>query len=383
MDVLVVGAGPAGSSVAKHLAEKGAEVLIIEKRQEIGAPKRCGEGLSRSALERMGLEPDPKWICQEIQRARVYAPNGKSVTAEFDGPEGWVIERKVFDKELAKLAVEAGAQIRTKTELLELERDRDCWRVKTNRGEERPKVLVAADGVESQTARLAGLNTTLELSDIASCAQFELSGIDIDPEEIRLYFGRKIAPGGYVWVFPKGKRTANVGVGVRRPFAEKPAINYLQEFVEKAFPDASVLEVNAGGVPVGGLMKDMVLDGFLAVGDAAHQVNPIHGGGIAEAWVAGRIAAEVIAEALKHQDWSKSRLNEYNRRWWKERGEKLEKLWKLRKVVESLTDDDLNWLADQLSGEDLVELARASKFKLFASILVKRPKLAILARKLF
>lgn len=387
-DVIIVGVGPAGSSVARHCAEKGLSVLAVEKRQEIGSPKRCGEGLSRSAVERMNIKVEPSWALKVIKGASVYAPNGKKVVVDFDGPEGWIIERKQFDKYLARLASKAGAKILTKTEVYDVKREGKELKVFLKSGNEtydvKCKVLVACDGIESRIARLMGIDTTISLSDVASCVQFEMSGIRIDPNRIELYFGNEIAPGGYVWIFPKGKDTANVGIGVRKPFSKASALVYLKKFINNRenLRKGSIIEVNSGGVPVGGFLKTMVDDNFVIVGDAAHQVNPIHGGGIAEAYVAGRIAGEVIAKAVKKGDYSKTTLLEYERKWWKERGEKLKKLLKLREVVEKLSDEELNWLADYLKGEELVDLARASGIKKLAFILMKKPKLVNLARKL-
>ncbi len=387
-DVIVVGAGPAGSSVARYCAEKGLHVLAAEKRQEIGSPKRCGEGLSKAAAERMEIKVDASWVSRLIKGVSIYAPNGKKITADFDGPEGWVIERKQFDKYLAKIAVQAGARILTKTEVTAVKRRGSKLSVFMRSGgesfEATCRILVACDGIESRIPRLMGLDTTLMLSDVASCAQFEMTGISIDPDRIELYFGNEIAPGGYVWIFPKGKDTANVGIGVRKPFSKKHALSYLKAFIgnHEALRKGSTIEANSGGVPVGGFLKSMTADNFLVVGDAAHQVNPIHGGGIAEAYVAGRIASEVIVKTIRSGDYSKASLSEYERRWWKERGEKLKKILKLRHVVESLSDEELNWLADYLKGEELVDFARASGFKRLAFILMKKPKLIPLAKKL-
>jgi digeranylgeranylglycerophospholipid reductase len=187
-----------------------------------------------------------------------------------------------------------------------------------------------------------------------------------------------------VWIFPKGKDTANVGIGVRKPFSKKSAVRYLRDFVNsrESLKKGSVIEVNSGGVPVGKFLDKMVDDNFMVVGDAAHQVNPIHGGGIAESYVAGKIASDVIVKASKTGDFSKASLSEYERRWWKERGDKLKKVLKLRHVVESLNDDELNWLAEYLKGDDLVDFARASGLKKLALILMKKPRLVSLARKL-
>jgi digeranylgeranylglycerophospholipid reductase len=387
-DVVVVGGGPAGSSAAKNLALKGLRVAMLEKRQEIGAPKRCGEGLSLSTMEIIGDIPG-RCIAQRISGAAIYAPNMKRVSVDFGKDTGYVVERKVFDKWLAFEASRAGAYVQAKTEAKGLLKDGDFVSgviVETG-GEEqevKAKVVVAADGVESTVARKAGLDTTNSLKNIDSGYQYEMSNLRIeDPRKIHLYFGNQVAPRGYVWIFPKGKDVANVGIGTA--LAEKPAKAYLDAFIQghpEIFKGSGIIEVNAGGIPVGGFMEDMVMDGFVAVGDAAHQVNPIHGGGMKEGTIAGRLAADVIARCLRSGDVSKKALSEYNRLWWKERGRKLKKVERLREVVEKLTDDDLNMLADSLTGEMLIELSRGNKLAGLARMMMRKPSLVRLARHL-
>ncbi|MFC2143832.1 geranylgeranyl reductase family protein [Candidatus Aenigmatarchaeota archaeon] len=389
-DVIIVGAGPSGSGAAVAAAKAGAKVLVLEKRQEIGAPKRCGEGLSMSTMKRMGIEKDDSWIRRKIIGFTAYSPDGRFVRHDYEnGPEGYIIERKVFDKHLAEKAVEAGAKVISRAEVTRLlKKDGKVCGVEVEindkKEEIKGKIVIAADGIESKIAREAGINTTLKLSDAISGAQFEMANIDIDPDRIEMYFGNDMAPGGYVWIFPKGKHIANVGIGIRKPYAKKRAIEYLKEFIEKrpGLRKGSILEVNSGGVPVGGLMSDMVTDNFMVVGDAAHHVNPIHGGGIGEAWVGGAVAGEVAAEAIKNGDTSKKFLDRYNKLWWEKRGNKMKKLVKFREVVESFSDDDLNWIVDFLKGEDLVEFSRSSGFGTFVKILMKRPSLIRHARKL-
>ena len=389
-DIVIVGGGPAGSSAAMTAAKAGLSVLMVEKRAEIGSPKRCGEGLSKSALERMGLEKDDSWVCRTVLGASAYAPNGKKITIDYKGPEGWVIERKVFDKWLAKKAVHAGAKVLAKTDAVSLiKEDGKVSGVTLESGGKKwdvhAKLVIAADGVESKMAREAGIDTTLRLVDVASGVQFEMAGVDIDPDRIELYFGNDVAPAGYAWIFPKGKNEANVGIGVRKPWSKKTALEYLNDFVESkpGLKKGSIVEVNGGGVPVGALMEDMVADNFMIVGDAAHQVNPIHGGGIAESFVAGRMASQIASQAIRKGDTSKEALSEYNRIWWSERGERLSKLVRLREVTESLSDEELNWLAEYLQGEDLIEFARSSSLKKLGIILMKKPRLIGLAKKLF
>ena len=78
-DVIVVGAGPAGSSAAKHAALDGANVILIDKKSEIGSPKRCAEGVSIQGLEKLGIEPNPRWVTQEIKDVKLQAPDGTNV----------------------------------------------------------------------------------------------------------------------------------------------------------------------------------------------------------------------------------------------------------------------------------------------------------------
>lgn len=388
-DVIVVGSGPGGSSVAKKCAELGLSAAVFEKRQEIGSPKRCGEGLSSHSADMLDLKIPPQAITQTINGCIVYAPNGKEAVIDFGKTAGYILERKYFDKWLAMEASRAGAYIQAKTCVTGVLKNNGFVsgvraEFENEPFEARAKIVVAADGVESKVARWAGLNTTSQLLDIDSGYQFEMSNIDIsDEHKIHLYFGTKIAPRGYVWVFPKGKDVANVGVGVA--LCEKPARYYLEEFVknEPTLSKGSILEVNSGGIPVGGFLKDMTLNGFLAVGDAAHQVNPIHGGGMKEATIAGQIAAEVIADAIQKNDLSKSALQPYNKRWWEARGNELQRVQKLREVIEKLSDDDINGLADSgIKGEDLMEMSRGKRFSVLAKVLMKNPKLVTLARHL-
>ena len=383
-DIVIVGAGPGGSACAKTAAENGMKVLLVEKRKEIGSPKRCGEGLSLAAFKRINIKPEGAWLRQSIKGAFVFSPSGKRVDAYYTDEAGYVIERKMFDKWIAEQASYAGAKILAGTRATGLIKEGEKItgiKIKNLDGEfnVKAKIIVAADGVESLVARWAGMQTGHKVADSCSGAQFEMSNIDLeDPHMLEIYMGNGIAPGGYIWIFPKGDRLANVGIGTRYNFAKgKTAYQYLKEFVDSRpnLSKGSILEINTGCIPVGGPLKDISADNLMVVGDAAHQVNAIHGGGIGEAMKAGQIAGEVAAKCIKQGDCSALALKEYDRRWDEERGERLSKLVKLRTVVEELTDKELDYLADQLSGEDIIGLAGAKGYMKFAKILSKRPKL--------
>jgi digeranylgeranylglycerophospholipid reductase len=285
-DVIVVGAGPGGSIAARTAAEE-CDVLLLEKRQEIGSPVRCAEGVDKERFSEF-IQPDKKWIASEIHRYRANAPDGTMIelSGEEIGLEGvYVLERKLFDRELAKSAARAGAHVvvRTRATGLIVE-DGVVKGVKINRlGENfevHSKVVIGADGVESQVGRWGGINTTLVLKDIESCAQYYMTNVDEAEGTIGAYVG-SVAPGGYAWLFPKGEKTANIGLAVlASKLNGKRPIDYLNEFVAKNFPDGQPAELVMGGVPASDELKTIAGNGLLLVGDAARCGDPITGGGI-------------------------------------------------------------------------------------------------------
>lgn len=389
-DAVVVGAGPAGSIAARVLAEKGVKTLVVEKKQEIGTPKRCAEGISINGLEKIGLKPDPRWATNEINGSIVYSPSGRRVTCKFT--KGYILERKIFEKHLAMNAIRAGARYMVKTRALEVIKENE--KVTGIRaefmGEEfeiNSKLLIAADGVDSKIAKSAGIDTTNKMSDYHSGFQYEMAGLNLEQRNIlHVYFGCDIAPKGYIWIFPKGEDIANVGIGILASKSEEGnrAKDYLDRFIDshgEIFRNSSPIEINAGGIPVSSSLDTFVMDGLMLVGDAAHQVNPIHGGGIAIAMKAAELCAEVGAEAIKEGNVSRERLYEYETTWKETEGAKLQKLFRMRAFLEKLEDKDFERFAEILSGEDIMKLIDA-KYKFLLKIFVRKaPQVLPLARK--
>jgi len=385
VECLVIGAGPAGSMAAKELASKGIETIVIEKRQEIGAPKRCAEGVSKHSLEKLGIKVHELGIARTIKGAVLYSPSGKKVVMEGQGMEGYVLERKVFEKYLASEAIKEGARYMVKTQATDMVRENGRWRVsiKNLDGEDEiiANLVIGADGVESKVGRWAGLKTLNRLTDYHSGIQFEMAGVNADENYIHLFFGNEVAPLGYAWIFPKAF-SANVGLGILEKGAKMRAYDYLKKFIEEhedIFKNASPIEINSGGVPVAHF-TGMAADGVMLVGDAAQLVNPIHGGGIVRAMHSSIMAAEVAEQALKEKNLSKERLMEYENMWNEEYEEKTNKLLKLRSFLEKLEDKDFELLADILEGEDIFQLTQA-KLSFFLKKLIKRPSLMGLATK--
>ena len=363
-DVVVVGAGPAGSIAAKTAALKGLDVLLIEKRQEIGDPVRCAEGVKKISI-RKHIEPDNRWICADVKGSRIFSPDGTKVEmseAISGGEVGYVLERKVFDRALAYEAAIAGADVMVKTRATGLVIEDGFVRGVNvmHLGDEstiRSKIVIGADGVESKIGRWAGIDTSLHPSDIETCAQFLVTGMNIDQDYCDFYLGNKIAPAGYIWVFPKGKNQANIGIGILGSKSGKHrAVTLLSDFIKEQMPDAKIIEMVVGGVPVKGTIEKTIANGLMLVGDAARQSDPITGGGIINSMDAGKIAGEVAAKAIAAGDVSTNALNEYEKRWRATIGGEIDSSLMVKNTFVKFTDEDLNSLAYSLKNVNFTSM---------------------------
>lgn len=383
-DVLVVGAGPAGSMAARTAAENGVDVIFIEEHKVPGQPVYCAEGLSLGGLQHAGVEPVPGLVSQQIIRARVFSPNRAYVDLTSEDWTGYNLNRNVFDKTLADNAVSAGAKLMTGVRatgvIMEDSKIVGAKAIKDGEGIEiRSKIVIGADGHWSIIRRSAGL--ARYFSDYVTCAQYQLGGLNLeDPSINEFWMGEAFAPGGYAWVFPKSRDIANVGLGIRAKHTKAP-IEYLKEFVDQdpRFRNAKILNKNGGICPVSGTLDKIVMNGLMLAGDSAGQLIPMTGAGIHSGVEAGKMSGRVAAEAIHESDLSAERLHKYR--------EEFDKYWDIRirdsgKVLEMLTkfnDDDLNILAEIISNEDVLALANGLGVASTLAGLVKRSPLKLMS----
>src|SRR2546426_241756 len=346
-DVVVVGAGPSGSMTARYAAAGGCRTLLIEKRQEIGSPVRCGEGLARHFVEDTKLPFDRKWVGREVKGAKIFSPNGTELTIEeaHAGNEvGIVLERDAFDKAVAKEAAKEGADIWLKTTATAVTKE-DGWvrGIRAKRLEEEmnieAKCVVAADGYESQVGRWAGFKTLLKAGDITGTLQYRLTNISEGhdfPDYCEFWLGT-CAPAGYIWVFPKDESTANVGIGVSldRLKNRVDIKGYLDRWIERdpRMAHAQPLDMVTGGVSTAPPIKKSVGNGMALVGDAARMIDPITGGGIGNGMLAGMMLGKVLAKCNQTGDFGEAALMEYERGWRAKLEENLYRNWLAKTIV--------------------------------------------------
>lgn len=381
-DIIIVGAGPAGSMAARFAAEQDVSVLMLEKDRDVGYPVRCGEAISKAGVEEF-IEPDDKWIAAKISKFSFNAPDGNEVIVEF-GDAGYVLERRIFDYELARTAADAGTEILTRAYVngLLFEDAKVCGVKYEHQGEQKEvkaKVVIAADGVESRVGRWAGLKTYIDFRDMESAVQITAANIPVDQNTLYFYFGKDIAPNGYFWVFPKGHKKANIGLGVNGLIGKKKsAQSYLNDFMNSHYPNAPVLTSVAGGVPCSITLDKISAPGIMLVGDAARQVNPLSGGGIASGMIGGKIAGTIAGQAIKMNQ--PDHILTYDKAWQDRLGKRHEIFNRIKEGIYNFSDDKFNSIANSILK---IPIEKRTLGKVFTTALINNPSLLVDIAKVF
>jgi digeranylgeranylglycerophospholipid reductase len=353
-DILIIGAGPAGSVVAQSTAALGYSVLQIEKRPVIGAPVRCGEATgTRDRLKDFGpINEDT--IETDIQGLILHANGGQTIRADLSNV-GLMLDRLKFDPYYAELGVKAGVELLTSARATDVSAVQNGFRTvsivyQDTEHKIRARIVVGADGVETLASRWVGLKTRQLPPFICSAIELKLNLVDKDPEHLIFWHGHDYINDGYIWSFPKKKsQCTNFGAGFITPKLGAPNIREVaDQWREKIYPGSVVEEVGGGVVPVSAMLEEYVSDHFLAVGDAAHHTNPMTGGGIASGMRAGLLAAAKIDAAFKSGDFSKGFLKQYQQDCLNTFGNNHLRELKIRQFILSLPNKDQTYFYKML-----------------------------------
>jgi len=334
-DVLIVGGGPAGSAAAYWLAECGHRVLVVEKKR-FPREKTCGDGLTPRAVKQlvdMGLEEQ----LSGYQRMDGLRSIAHGVTLELAWPDhpdfppyGYVVRRRELDEMVADRSVKAGATFWPDTEAIEplvedgvvagavvKRKDPSPEHGGTGSGgteEVRARYVLVCDGANSRFGRALGTARDRTYPLGMAVRGYFRSPLHDEPWieshlDIRDRYGKALP--GYAWIFPVGDGTVNVGVGLLSTFSGWKDINtshLMDAFCETApkrwgiSPETSCGAPTGGKLPTGFSVKPSVGPNWLTAGDALGSVNPFNGEGISLAYETGRIAADVLDQALRTGD---------------------------------------------------------------------------------
>jgi len=381
-DLLIVGAGTAGCIAARTAAEEGLDVCLIDcKPEDKVGDKVCGDAIGKHHFDRLGLSypAEEEFECN-MRGIDVYSPDLKTrFRIEGEGMTGFGINRYKFGQRLLREALAKNITFHDCTVALtplieegfvkgvKAQSSKEGWKQ-----EIRGRITIDASGVSGIVRQNLpdefGLERRIDSKDLMGCYREIRSNVESDSEFSEIYLTQQAAPGGYYWIFHKGKGKANVGVGVQMKggHSNPKARLYQHVLSRREFKNSKVIHGGGGIVPTRRPLDCLAANGVMLVGDAACLVNPIHGGGIGSSMLSGRLAAETAADALASGDFSRDGLWQYNIDYMKEYGGKQAGLDIFRIFLQSINDDELNYgMKHQLvKQEDVLKASLTGSLKL-------------------
>ena len=345
-DAVVVGGGPCGSFSALTAAKLGAKVVVCEEHESVGIPTHCTGHLNLNGLKRLRLHPLPKNIVEnECRGVTFYSPSGKEFSIRFNSPVTCSVNRELFDKHLADLAMKAGVEYRlgSRVESLILDKGSVKGIIVNQRGLKETlssKIVIDAEGVSSVILKKVGLQS-LDRSMIVNAVQMEMDGLnDVEDDLVEVYLGEKYASGFYAWIVPKHEGTAKVGLATNVGNPKRYLCKFIRDhpIASLKLNKSKILKQSFHPISLGGPIPKTYHHGLLVVGDAASQVKPTTGGGVIFGLLCSKIAGEVAHEAIENNDFSWKFLSRYQNRWRALIGFELTLMRQLRIMLNSLSD---------------------------------------------
>ena len=385
-DVVVVGAGPIGCVAARYAANNGASVLLLEEHASIGTPVGCAGILSTRAVSECDISSKDNSILNSVRGAFVYPPDGNCLTIDGKKTKAHIVSRKLFDKKLGVMAVDAGVELFLKSRVVGIETNNSIQKIHIIRNGVREtissSVIIGADGVKSNIAKMSGLGTVKK---ILSGVQFEVLYDSKNTDFVEVYLGSS-SPGFFAWSIPINEKISRIGLSISGNNKQN-AMQYLDKLL-KSNPQMSLkykggcFDFIVGGIPLGPLKKT-VTDGVMIVGDAAGQVKPTTGGGIYTGAACAKIVGRVAASASLSEDCSKEKLNEYEKEWRKKIGKELSIGMKINEFVYGLEDTKTNAIINSINTPEMLDLITEYGDMDKPSILMKKILFANNSYKMF
>ncbi len=345
----------AGAATARDIAAAGFRVLLIEEHAAVGEPLHCSGLITPRTLELAGLQSD--MVLNEFGGAFVNLASGTRFSIGGAGPYAVAVDRVRLDREIVAQAQEQGADLRTSSKLVNIERlaGKLQLSIKRPHGYElvKTRLLVGADGAQSTVARW--LAPAAAVREVLVGVSVEARLVTEKQDYVEVFIGNSIAPGFFGWLIPLGDGHARIGIATNDG---KRPIHYLRQLIDafpKVFRGAEFGRYWGGLIPLTIVQKPFG-DNVLLVGDAAGQVKPTSGGGIYTGLVGAKHCASAAIQALARDDISGASLSSYYDFWLGELGEEFERLDDLRSVFLSLSDGDLDRLAQLLGAPGLQRL---------------------------
>lgn len=349
-DVIIAGSGPAGGECARELARKGWEVLVMEKSTGIGRPDFSSGGTPIETFKDFNL---PRDLGRGSWSKILIAAHDDSKTWDYKETRGYVFDFNKLKKFLVGETIKNGAQVLIGTAAEEPIVENDYivgvkYKGAFGEGIIRSKIVVDASGPVGGLASKIGLR---EAKPCSASIGIELI-VENAPKEfentLAFYLSDYFVPHGYGWIFPFGENSLKVGVAVYKAkeygisevdYGVADMMKVLKKFISKLpqLKNIQPIDLHGGNIYINGGIKKHSKNGFLVIGDAAMQINPLAGEGIRHALHSGRMAAGVIDQALSKNDFSEKVLKQYDENW----GEYVGSKWKRAFLISEKLYGDL------------------------------------------
>jgi digeranylgeranylglycerophospholipid reductase len=390
-DVVIVGAGPAGSSAALMAAKNGVKVALIEKENTIAQTVRTSGVTWIKNIKEFGIPDD---CFNSIKNFSFCSPNNEVTISDSVSRAAVLDVRKTY-RWLAQQAKNAGADIFIKTNINDVIKNSngDIIGVKGIKDNDKiifhSKVIIDASGFSSIICKTMGFVT--QWKRFGAGAEYEVKAENVDAQTWWLMVGQKYSPAGYAWIFPLGNNIVRIGVGIGKPESDVDPTQRLKEIMDaklgpiKKLGKITPIEFHYGLIPNDGLSRKTVFNNLILVGDSAGQANPLVLEGIRYAIKFGRVAGQVSANAIKTGNTSENALYPYEKNWRKEIESKINSAGKIQDRWINLSDEEWDKELDiikELKSEEFLDFIKAD-FGLsnIVKLAANHPKLAV--RQLF
>tara|TARA_Y100000768_G_scaffold115930_2_gene85583 strand:+ start:1118 stop:2347 length:1230 start_codon:yes stop_codon:yes gene_type:complete len=376
-DIIIIGAGPAGTSAALYAHKLGLNTVIVDK-STFPRDKICGDALSGKSIRYMKelniLDEVSKLKGSKIKRVTFGSPSHKQFDIYLSNPhhthhagtikEGYVIPRETFDNFLFQKAQDI-TEIKQGFKFSELlYQNGKITGIKGTQNKQKHEIfapiVLGCDGAKSTLVRKMGFHTENE-DNTAIAIRCYYKGVKGLSDQIELHFVDEVLP-GYFWLFPAGDNIANIGIGLSKKQAKKDERKLAEildevtqsKYFKDRFSKSKRLENPKGwSLPLGRVKRPSFGDGFMLLGDAAGLIDPFTGEGIGNAMASAKIAIKISDEALKKNDFSKQMFSKYHHLVWKELGSELKTSSKLQDVAQYRTL--LNFIINKASKNEEIQ----------------------------
>lgn len=346
-DVVIVGAGPVGSTIAYYLTNEGLDVAIIDKKTRIGYPLQCA-GILSIHIHDVNELPD-EIILNEVKGAFLHTPK-HILNVKKEDTVAYVIDRIAYDKFLLDKAINNGAEFLNQ-KVIDVDAENGITYLSNNH-EIKSKIIIGCDGHNSILSdKIGNIQNNFAASqmlveiDEENVSRFRKSNENAY-DYVDTYLLNDILP-GFLWMIPIKDNQYRIGLFSNQ--THKVQDEFLYSFLNDNF-EYEVLEKYKGFIPIFSEKNRLVKDRLLLIGDSAGQIKPTSGGGLLIAFDACKIADRIVADAISNDDYNM--LKEYQKEFQDKYLKEFNYQFKVQNTLNLLSDDDLDYLFLKLKEND-------------------------------